>query len=231
MSDGPYITRVSAWAPGIENSGDWDQWARGERGIAGGDGQGTQAPALTFTDSMFRRRLSQISKMTIQVVHDLLPVGENTKIFFISFRGELSRQYQINKMLIEEKSLMPAAFSLSVFNAPAALATMALGLKGGYSALYPGNNSFAAGLAAAEAAFASNTEELVLVYADERAPPEYSGLLTENPDCLAFGLLLTRAPQPGGECRLSVPLSTLNEGKDSPSEFLKLLLRRIHVTP
>jgi len=228
VSDGPYITRVSAWAPGIESSNDWDQWALGKHGIAGGDGQGTQAPALTFTDSMFRRRLSQISKMTIQVVHDLLPVGENTKIFFISFRGELSRQYQINKMLIEEKSLMPAAFSLSVFNAPAALATMALGLKGGYSALYPGNNSFAAGLAAAEAAFASSTEELVFVYADEQAPPEYGGLLAENPDCLAFGFLLTRHPQLGG-----VSLSSLNEGKDSPSDFLRRLLLsgRIHVTP
>jgi hypothetical protein len=227
VSDGPYITRVSAWAPGIESSDDWDQWAQGKKDIAsGGNSQGTQVPAITFTDAMFRRRLSQISKMTIQVVHDLLPVKENTKIFFISFRGELARQYQINKMLIEEKSLMPAAFSLSVFNAPAALASMALGLKGGYTALYPGNNSFAAGLAATEAALFPNTEELVLVYADEQAPPEYSRLLVENPDCLAFGLLLTQVPQPGG-----IPLSSLNEGKDSPSEFLRLLLRKIHVTP
>jgi len=217
----PYITRVSAWAPGIESPDDWDEWAQGKRDIVS-DGK---SPAIAFTDSLFRRRLSQISKMTVQVVHGLLPVGEDTKIFFISFRGELSRQYQINKMLIEEKSLAPAAFSLSVFNAPAALASIAFGLKGGYSALYPGNNSFAAGLAAAEAALLSGAQdELIFVYADEEAPVEYRGLFTECPACLAFGLLLSRAPQ-----ALAVPLPSLNEGKDSPSDFLRLLCGKIHV--
>ena len=224
MSDGPYITRVSAWAPGIENSDDWDEWAQGKRDIAT-DGKG---PAITFTDSMFRRRLSQISKMTIQVVHDLLPVGEDTKIFFISFRGELSRQYQINKMLIEENSLMPAAFSLSVFNAPAALASIALGLKGGYSALYPGNNSFFAGLSAASASFVSDKqEELIFVYADEQAPPEYGRCFKACPPAIAFSFLLTRAPQ-----SVSIPLRSLNEGGDCPFDFLRriLLCGKLHVS-
>jgi hypothetical protein len=219
VSKGPYISRLCAWAPGIENSGEWDEWAQGKRDIS----SDTKGPVIDFTDSMFRRRLSQISKMTVQVVHDLLPVGEDTKIFFVSFRGELSRQYQVNKMLIEEKSLMPAAFSLSVFNAPAALASIAFGLKGGYSALYPGNNSFAAGLAAAEAALLSDKqEELIFVYADEEAPPEYERCFKSCPLPLAFAFLLTREPQP-----LSVPLSSLNEA-DDPSDFLRLLLRKMH---
>jgi len=218
----PYITRLCAWAPGVENSGEWDEWAQGGRDIA----SGAQGPAIAFTDSLFRRRLSQISKMTVHVVHNLLPVGENTKIFFVSFRGELSRQFQINKMLIEDSSLMPAAFSLSVFNAPAALASIAMGLKGGYSALYPGNNSFSAGLAAASASFVSDKqEELIFVYADEQAPPEYGRCFTESPPAAAFALLLTREPQP-----LSVPLSSLNEAEGRPLDFLRLLLRKMHVT-
>ena len=223
MNGGPYITRLCAWAPGVENSAEWDEWALGKRDIS----SGTQGPAIAFTDSLFRRRLSQISKMTVQVVHDLLPVGENTKIFFVSFRGELSRQFQINKMLIEEKSLMPAAFSFSVFNAPVALASIALGLKGGYSALYPGNNSFSAGLAAAEAALLSEAalpseaivsdrqEELVFVYADEQAPPEYGRCFN---NCLAFAFLLTRAPQP-----TSVSLSLFRDA-DDPLDFLRRIL-------
>jgi hypothetical protein len=217
-----YVSRLCAWAPGIENSGEWDEWAQGKRDIS----SDTKGPVIDFTDSMFRRRLSQISKMTVQVVHDLLPVGEDTKIFFVSFRGELSRQYQINKMLIEEKSLMPAAFSLSVFNAPAALATIALGLKGGYSALYPGNNSFSAALSAASASFLSgNQEELIFIYADEQAPPEYGRYFTESLSAAAFALLLTRAPQ-----SFSVPLSSLNEAEGSPLDFLRLLIGKIHVT-
>jgi len=225
MNSGPYITRLRAWAPGVENSDEWEQWAQGKHSIS----SGTQAPAIAFTDSMFRRRLSQISKMTVQVVHDLLPVRENTKIFFVSFRGELSRQFQINKMLIEEKSLMPAAFSLSVFNAPAALASIALGLKGGYSALYPGNNSFSAALSAASASFVSGSqEELIFIYADEEPPPEYRRYFTENHPAIAFAFLLTRKPE-----SLSIPLSSLNEGKDlhdDPLDFLRLLLRKKHVS-
>jgi hypothetical protein len=230
MSGEAYITRLCAWAPGVENSGEWDEWAQGKREIA----SGTKGPEITFTDSLFRRRLSQISRMTVQVVHDLLPVAENTKMFFVSFRGELARQYQINKMLIEEKSLMPAAFSLSVFNAPAALASIALGLKGGYSALYPGNNSFAAGLAAAEASllkeaafFSGITQELIFVYADEQAPPEYRCFFQEGLPALAFAVLLTSEPQ-----SLSVPLSSLKTGEDDPLDFLKrlLLCGKIHVS-
>jgi len=216
----PYITRLCAWAPGIENSGEWEQWAQGKREIV----STMQAPAIAFTDSLFRRRLSQISKMTIQVIHDLLPVGEDTKIFFVSFRGELSRQYQINKMLIEDKSLMPAAFSLSVFNAPAALASMAHGLKGGYTALYPGNNSFAPGLAAAQAALVSGKqEELIFIYADEQPPPEYESLVKDCPPPLAFAFLLTSSPQ--SPC---VSFSEIADGKDgcpdNPHDFLRRLL-------
>jgi len=207
-----YVTRLAAWAPGVESPGEWDEWAQGRREIVSGTkGQGTHVPEIAFTDSLFRRRLSQISRMTVQVVHDLMPVAENTKMFFVSFRGELARQYQINKMLIEEKSLMPAAFSLSVFNAPPALASIALGLKGGYSALYPGNNSFAAGLAAAEAALASGAGELIFVYADEEAPPEYGRYFNECPSALAFAVLLTQNPQSS-----SISLSSL-KGDGSPS--------------
>jgi hypothetical protein len=233
-----YITRLSAWAPGIENSGEWDEWAQGKREIV----SGAKGPEIAFTDSLFRRRLSQISRMTVQVVHDLLPVGEDAKMLFVSFRGELARQYQINKMLIEEKSLMPAAFSLSVFNAPAALASIALGLKGGYSALYPGNNSFAAGLAAAEAALLSGAQdELIFIYADEQPPPEYGRFFQDYPDhpALAFAFLLTRETQ-----SLSVPFSLFKSGESSPMDrptgrpedrpldFLRrlLLCGKIHVS-
>jgi hypothetical protein len=234
-----YITRLSAWSPGMENSGEWDEWAQGKRALL--RSSGAKSPALSFTDSMFRRRLSQISKMTIQVIHDLMPFGEDTKIFFVSFCGELRRQYQVNKMLIEEKSVSPASFSLSVFNAPAALASIALGLKGGYSALYPAGNSFTACLKAAMSAlFCGTAEQLAFVYADEEAPPEYERFSGECFFPAAFGFLLSRAPAP-----CSVPVLMPDDSQESPLEpqpspkgegspldFLKglLLCGKIHVS-
>ena len=220
-----YIVRVSAWAPGIENSGEWDEWAAGKRNIS----PNGKSPEISFTDSMFRRRLSQISKMTIHVIHSLLPLGENTKIIFLSFKGEQRRQFQINLMLLEEKGVSPAAFSLSVYNAPAALATIALNLKGGYSALFPGNDSFAAGLLAAQAAlFASNAEELLFVYADEEAPPNFARSPKDCPAPAAIGFLFSRK-----HLSSAIPVSSVKTNKDNPMAFLKQLLLGggIHVSP
>jgi hypothetical protein len=219
---GPFINRLSAWAPGFAVSGDWDEWAQGRRMMR----PGSDGPEIAFTDSLFRRQLSQLSKMTVQVVHDLLPLNENIKMVFLSFRGEIARQYKINKMQIEEGALTPRAFSLSVFNAPPALAGIALGLKGGYSALYPAGNSFAVGLKAAQAALyskadSSATDEIVFVYADEEAPPEYAGLITERPLPFAFALLLGRKSGPISFS--SVCNNDCNEER-TPESFLKSLL-------
>jgi hypothetical protein len=210
-----YIARHSAWAPGIATPAEWDEWAAGKRSIV----CEAKGPDLAYTDPLFRRRLSQITKMTIQVIHDLLPLQEDAKIFFVSFRGELSRQYQINKMLIEEGELSPAAFSLSVFNAPVALASMAFALKGGYAALYPEKNSLAAGIKAAEAALLSGTTgEAALVYVDENVPPEYRCFFDVCPPPVAFGLLLSRVHRPR-----SIPLSLFKK-EDNPLDFLKQIL-------
>ena len=216
-----FVKRFSAWAPGIENPKAWDEWAHGSRDMQAL----SKSPELGFTDPMFRRRLSQISKMTIQVVHDLLPIADDTHMFFLSFRGELSKQFSINQMMIKDKTLMPAAFSLSVFNAPIALASMALGLKGGYTALYPGNNSFMTGLASAAASLEfRNTEEpdkeseIVLIYADEMIPIEYSEVQNENSLPFAFGLLLSKKPSRTEQLALS------NNKNISAQDFLKALI-------
>jgi len=225
--DDVYITRISAWAPGVCDSAGWDDWALDKREIL----SGSKGPDLSFAEPMFRRRLSQISKMTIQVIHDLMPFSDNVKIFFTSFRGELSRQFQINKMLIEEKALSPAAFSLSVFNAPVALASIALGLKGGYSAIFPANNSFFYSLKTTVAALHCGTaQEILFIYADEEVPQEYNGILDVNPKdvnpkAAAFAFLLTKNKNSCG-----VKLSLTEE--QNPLEYLKriLLSGGIHVS-
>ena len=235
LAESSFITKFSAWAPGVETSGEWNEWALGKREII----FSSDSPDIAFTETKFRRRLSQISKMTIQVVHDLLPIAEGAKILFLSFRGELSRQFAINKMLIEDNDILPAAFSLSVFNAPAALVSIAFGLKGGYSAIYPGKNSFASGLMLAEAALQEAAlqgealqeaePELIFIYADEEIPSEYNEMNLRGEAArrqipgkhfpLAFAFLLTR--KQGG---FSIPLSSLKMGTDTPEDFLKRLL-------
>jgi hypothetical protein len=217
MQKSLHALRFAAWAPGVETGEAWAEWALKKREIS----MSRESPGIEFTEPLFRRRLSQISKMTIQVIHDLLRPGEDIKIFFLSFRGELAQQYKINKMLIEDNDLMPAAFSLSVFNTPPALSAIALHLEAGYSALYPGKNSFDSGLAAAAAPLiCGSVEKILLVYADEIPPAEYSGLYSELCEPLAFGVLISRTPEEG-----SVPIDGLGAASyESPAAFLRRLI-------
>jgi hypothetical protein len=153
--------------------------------------------------------------MTIQVLHDLMPIPEGAKILFSSFRGELARQLEINKMLIEDEALRPAAFSLSVFNTPPALASMALKLTAGYSAVYTAEGRWDGALLAAAAQTVCGGEDgVVLVYADEWVPPEYQALYAGEARPFAFAALLSR--RAGG-----VPLA--GAPHTSPEAFLAYL--------
>jgi hypothetical protein len=220
-----FVTRFTAWAPGFGDLPAWEEWAGGSREIpAVKDG-----PDLAFTDPVFRRRLSQISRMTIQVLHDLMPFKEDTKVVFLSFRGEITRQFQINKMIIEEQSVLPAAFSLSVFNTPPALAAIALGLTAGYTAVYPADGFRSALVAAAAPVLSGSAGETTVVYADEFCPPEYGDLRPAGNKPLAFGVILSgTAGEGGGEPAIPFTLngepgSGVSAGTGSPQEFLKYL--------
>jgi hypothetical protein len=226
-----YAARFAAWAPGFTGIEDWKAWARGERAIP----QTAESPALNYTDPLYRRRLSQISRMTIQVIHDVLPVEKDTRLVFVSFRGELARQFSINRMLAGDGDIKPAAFSLSVFNTSPASAAIALNLEAGYTAIYPGKDSFRTGLMAALAPVISGAvREILLVYADELCPGEYGAAAggyavsqgppnAYPPACVqpwapfAFAALL-------GCGNSGTPVVSSGEAAATPEAFLKCLL-------
>lgn len=193
-----------------------------------------QMPKLEFCDPLFRRRLSQISRMTIQVVHDLIQKNsdaQNYKIIFSSFRGELSRQFKINKSLIEDGEITPANFSISVFNTPVAATTIACKIKNGYSAIYPSDNDFNSSVICAASSILSGEEEkIIFVYADEFISEEYLPLLKnsktiskENFKPLAFACLFEKADFASSENSSSKIEIDLSKKFDSPSDFLTFL--------
>jgi hypothetical protein len=145
--------------------------------------------------------------MTCEVLHAIAPLPEGAKTAFVSFRGEVTSQFKINKTLIEEGAVSPAAFSLSVFNTAVAEASIALGLTGGYTALYPARFGDAFATVAAMLAV-GGAPAVALVYADEAAPVEYAALTNDPP--FAFAALLV----PGGA---GVPAEHIA----SPADFLR----------
>jgi hypothetical protein len=209
-----FISRFTAWAPGFTNPADWTDWARGGREIP----ETREGPSLEFTDPLFRRRLSQISRMVIQVIHDLLPIADGAKITLVSFHGEITQQIKVNKTLVTERQIMPAVFSLSVYNAPVALATIALKLDGlRYTTVFPMADNFSVGFASAAASLADGAEEAVLVYADELFPSEYNSLRPARKAPLAFAALLSEK-----KSESSIPAA--GASMESPQAFLKSLM-------
>lgn len=232
-----YVSQPSCWAPGLASPEDWMAWAEGKKQIA----CTAESPALSFASPLFRRRLSQLSKMTVQVVHDaLLQTGcGDIKLVFVSLRGELNREFSINEKLIEEGEVSPAAFSLSVFNAPVALATICSSLKSGYSVIFPAREQFAQGFAAACAPVLCGAEKQVLfVYGDELVPEQYASLRPANAEPpanneppalyepLAFAAVISaEPPETSG---LPVPAACISCGSEadaSPAALLRCLLK------
>lgn len=216
-----FLKDISVWAPGLEDDDEaLNKWAHGEIEIL----KEKVSPKLEYTDPLFRRRLSQISKMTVHVVHKLLEktaFDKETKIVFVSLRGEIEREFTINQGLIEDNDIFPAGFSLSVFNTPVALATLAFKLQGGYSVIYPSKNDFIQGLKTALAPLLAGTEEeIVLVYADELVPDVYGDKVPADNTPLAFAALLSSK-----EGRFLADKIELSSGACTPSEFLKSLLK------
>ena len=216
-----YISGIQKWAPGLTDDEKlWQSWLNGDARIE----QTKESPKLEYTDPLFRRRLSQITKMTVHVVHSLLEtsnISKETKIVFVSLRGEIEREFTINKGLIEDDMILPAGFSLSVFNTPVSSATLAFGLKGGYSVLYPSKNDFSEAFKAAVAPILAGTEkQIILVYADELVPDLYGDKRPSDNIPLAFACIISSDKKEN-----CVTLEDFSDVEKSPADFLRFLLK------
>ena len=187
----------------------------------------SEMPKLEYVDSLFRRRLSQITRMTIEVVHKIIEDDSEKatlKLVFSSFRGEIARQLKINKGLVEDADVMPAQFSISVFNTAPAAATIALKMKAGYTAIFPAQDKFSSALLAAASGILSGSEQsLIFAYADEKIPEEYAECASYTEDLpLAFACVFS-SQKTEDSVELSLEESELSKIAASPAKFLSYL--------
>ena len=216
-----YLSDITMWAPGLEsNVSSWKEWAAGKTEIPASN----ESPKLEYTSPLFRRRLSQITKMTVHVIHSLLEkshVDKETKIVFTSLRGEIARTFSVTKDLVQENMVLPASFSLSVFNTPVSSATLAFGLKGGYSVIYPSKEDFSQAFKAAVAPVLAGTEkQIILVYADELVPDAYGDKRPAENIPLAFACIISSEKK--DNC---IAFDDFSNIEKSPVEFLRLLIK------
>jgi hypothetical protein len=184
-----------------------------------------ESPALPWLPPVERRRLSQLCRMTMHVIHEVQPLKPEIKTTFISMRGEVTRQFKIYETLFDSGEVLPAAFSLSVFNSAVAQASIACDLRGGYGALYP-KKFYDAFLAAIAPLLSGDESETLLVYADEQYPAEYGQITGPLPAPLAFAVALSATERENFSTGIEFQLTEDELFLKTPQDFLQFLVEK-----
>jgi hypothetical protein len=183
------IEHWAAWAPGVETPSQWRLWAQGDIKISD-----EGSPAVDFLPSMFRRRLSRLSRMALRVAYDCL--GENptpVRTVFCSRHGELARTAELLNSIVAAEALSPTAFSMSVHNTASGLYSIAQQDKSASSAVASGIDTLESGfLDAVCGLHATDEARMMLVIADERPPEPFAAIVDAELPAYAAAFLLTR---------------------------------------
>ena len=165
-------------------------------------------PDVSFVPMLTRRRLSYISRMVVLVSDQVSRDNEGNKltpckVTFASQFGEISQQLKISQTLLDTGMVSPAHFSLSVFNASIANASILETNTAGYSAVFSGKDAFTTGLTDCIAALESeNTDTRTFIFADELIPETYAPV--------------AGVPYPNAVCAIALRLTT-EESKADPT--------------
>ena len=165
-------------------------------------------PDVSFVPMLTRRRLSYISRMVVLVSDQVSQDKDGnkltpSKVTFASQFGEISQQLKISQTLIDTGTVSPAHFSLSVFNAAVANASILETNSAGYSAVFSGKDAFTTGLTDCLAALENEPSDTrTFIFADELIPETYAPV--------------AGVPYPNAVCALALRLTT-DESKADPA--------------
>lgn len=165
-------------------------------------------PDVSFVPMLTRRRLSYISRMVVLVSDQVSRDNDGNKltpckVTFASQFGEISQQLKISQTLLDTGMVSPAHFSLSVFNASIANASILETNTAGYSAVFSGKDAFTTGLTDCIAALESESADTrTFIFADELIPETYAPV--------------AGVPYPNAVCAIALRLTT-DESKADPT--------------
>lgn len=171
-----YLESSFKWAPGMDDAA-WKRWAGGAARIPFSE----EHPPMEYLSAKSLRRMNQMTRMTIHALHAMLPLAEDSALFFISSIGEADQQFALEREYRVEKEIHPATFSYSVFNAPIAMATILLKQDRPYSCMFGSHNEVKSGFLTAIAPLVSGRRnEVVVIVCEEAIPAEYVAIHQEG---------------------------------------------------
>ena len=139
-----------------------------------------------------RRRLSQLSKMTLDVAFGAAEGGAHMPTVFASRRGEVSRMAGLLESICRESEASPTAFSLSVHNTASGLFSIQSGNQQPSTAIAAGHDTVASALLEACGQLANGAPEVLLVISEEMMPEVYSSMAEQDEHTVAGAFLLAQ---------------------------------------
>ncbi len=184
------IKKLIAWTPSVKNEEegalDGDiykdfHWSRSEKYIA------KKVPKSHM------RRMSQLSKMTVDLAMKVTNEESFDHAVFSSRYGELVNTVDLIKMLCRSEELSPTKFSQSVHNTSSGLFSILSGSQASMESVSSGENSFSSGLVSALSYIFTHPHQKVLyVYSDDQVPkPLFSHADFFDREKIGVAMLLT----------------------------------------
>lgn len=210
---------IDAWhanAIGLSTQQDWQHWSQNQQWPTEGKAEVSAIPA------MMRRRMSSLSKLAVQTSLELLSEHHVDYLVFASRHGELARSAKLIEDILAGEEASPMAFSQSVHNTAAGLATIASKKPIPLTSIAAGDNTFQSAILEAWLHLASHPQDKVMVIDfDEPVPEVYHQYEQHNYRGYAIGLVLSAGNQ------ISVATSTpqpdeaqLPQGLDFLAKYL-----------
>lgn len=180
----------AAWTPGVSTPEEWQEWAVGKRAIA----DAPDSPPVDFIPAMQRRRLSRLSRLSLAAAYSCAGSDYQLPAVFASRHGEIHRTLGLLSDLAQDEPLSPMAFSLSVHNTASGLYSIATGNTAPSTAIAAGADTLPMAIIEAMGQLQRH-DEVMVVYAEEPLPDEYSQF-ADNDNSTLLGLAL-RLGKPG----------------------------------
>lgn len=179
-------------SPGLVDELDWQAWARQGQWPAD-----PPFPATPLLPMMMARRLSQGSRLAVQVGLSLLARHPVDYAIFVSRHGELARSVTLLQALADGQALSPTDFSMSVHNTAAGLSSIQGKAAIPMTSLAAGEGGLMAGFTEAVAALHAGASRVLLVAFEGPVPEFHRPWLPDEAPPHALGLVL----QAGDEWR------------------------------
>ena len=200
------LLEIEALAPGLDTAASWQQWRQD------GGWPAASMPATPLIPAMTARRMSQSTRLAVQLALQLLARWQPRHLICVSRHGELPRTFTLLQKLIQQQPLSPTDFSMSVHNTVAGLTTIVGQQPLPASSLAAGVDSFQAGLLEACATLRAASGPVLLLYFEGALPDFYQPWVRVSEPVHAIGMVLEVGEQWRYSGLEAQAVSPLNQG-------------------